>query len=161
MEAKIRALRRRREIFAGNDPRIFRVAEKLGFSCIFCVFLGGSELRIQGRLKKGTFRLEGEEGSGLYSPKFCVASVSRMTARGKESSLRDRRKDGPQKTLRTPKRDDASILAGERPKTAVEMHRPRMPEVKEFVATAEKMLVAGFFRMDEMVDTSSYERAQL
>ena len=58
-------------------------------------------------------------------------------------------------------RTDATILADELSRTSDETHWHRVPEMEEFEATAEQMLVAGYHSMDEILDTSSYERAQL
>ena len=84
-----------------------------------------------------------------------------MTARSKESKLRDRQNAVPPTTSPTPQRNDATILADRISKTLGEIRWPRMPEMKEFEATGERMLVAGYFSAGEMVDTSSYEGAQL
>ena len=84
-----------------------------------------------------------------------------MAARSKESSLRDHQNDVLPKTSPTPLRTNNTILAGELSEKADEIEWPGTPEMEEIEATAQNMLASGYNSTNELVETSSYGRAQL
>ena len=65
-----------------------------------------------------------------------------MTSRGKESGPKNKRRDSFPHSSATPQRTEAAILADEVPGVAVAIQWPRMPEPKQFGATAEHFVIA-------------------
>ena len=57
-------------------------------------------------------------------------------------------------------RSDAVSLADELSKAADMINWPRMPELKEFKATAGRIIAAGYCGVEELMDTPVAERPQ-
>ena len=59
------------------------------------------------------------------------------------------------------RRSEAALFADELAKAAELIAGPRMPETREFEGAAELILAAGHYAIEELLDTSTAERAQL
>ena len=84
-----------------------------------------------------------------------------MPREGKESTMKERQNDMLPSSSPTHFRSGAVILAGELSKAAGMINWPRMPELKEFGATAGHVIAAGYCGMEELTDTSAAERPQI
>ena len=83
-----------------------------------------------------------------------------MTLRERDSSFKKNHNDSLPHSSGTPQRTEASIVENELSEVADMIKWPRMPEMEEFEAMAERLIIAGFYEWGELMDTSAAERTQ-
>ena len=75
--------------------------------------------------------------------------------------MKERRNKMLPPTSPTRFRSDSALLADELSKAAEMIYWPRMPELKEYEAVADQMIIAGHCGLEGLMDISSSERPQL